>query len=183
MKRPQRVAGFLRRNFRDCTPHVKAATYNMMVCPTLEYASTVWDPHEQQHIDALEAVQRRAARYVRNNYREREPGTVTNMLRDLGWKNLEERRRLGRLGMLYKIKNDLVDIDKSKFFKPSDERTRGDKIHQEANFHSSLFHSFFPRTISDWNKLPFSVMSAPTYGMFMSQLGGHRSVPPPAPHP
>ena len=86
-----------------------------MVRPTLEYASCVWDPHEQQHKDALEAVQRRAARYVKNNYREREPGTVTNMLNELGWKQLEERRRSNRLGMLYKIQHGMVGIEKTNF--------------------------------------------------------------------
>ena len=38
-------------------------------------------------------VQRRAARYVHNNYFETEPGTVTRMLENLGWESLEERRR------------------------------------------------------------------------------------------
>ena len=46
-----RTAGFLQRNLRDCTAKVRFATYITMVCPTLEYASTVLDPYKQT--DAL----------------------------------------------------------------------------------------------------------------------------------
>jgi hypothetical protein len=35
---------------------------------TLEYASSVWDPYQQNDIHRLEMVQRRAARYVTNRY-------------------------------------------------------------------------------------------------------------------
>jgi hypothetical protein len=36
---------FIRRNLRDCTKPVKAAAYTTMARPTLEYTSTVLDPH------------------------------------------------------------------------------------------------------------------------------------------
>ena len=62
-----RTLGFIRRNLRDCTVPVKAATYTAMVRPSLEYASTVWDTPNQAHIKQLESVQRRAARYVYND--------------------------------------------------------------------------------------------------------------------
>ena len=159
---------------------MKAATYNTMVRPTLEYASTVWDPHQQQDKSLLEDVQRRAARYVHNNYREREPGTVTNMLTNLNWKSLEERRQNKRLAMLYKIKSETIGIDKTEFFKPSDERTRGDKIHQGQDYHPVLFHSFFPRTIAEWNKLPITTTSAPSLESFMSRLCGSSCLQPPS---
>ena len=38
-----RTLGFIRRNLKECTAPVKAATYTAMVRPSLEYASTVWD--------------------------------------------------------------------------------------------------------------------------------------------
>ena len=51
-----RTVVFLRRNFRDCTTKVKSATYTTMVCPTLEYASTAWDPYKQKDAHLLEKV-------------------------------------------------------------------------------------------------------------------------------
>ena len=38
--------------------------YLSLVRPMMEYASCVWDPHEIVNIQALEKVQRRAARWV-----------------------------------------------------------------------------------------------------------------------
>jgi len=45
---------------------VKAEAYQIYVCPILEYATGAWAPHTQCNIDnyKLEAVQRRAARFV-----------------------------------------------------------------------------------------------------------------------
>ena len=53
-----KMLGFLRRNFRECTIPVKKTTYTAMVRPTIEYASTVWDPVNQRHVQMLEQVQR-----------------------------------------------------------------------------------------------------------------------------
>ena len=39
-----RTVGFLRRNFRNSTPKVKAVTYKTIVRSAVQYASTVWDP-------------------------------------------------------------------------------------------------------------------------------------------
>ena len=87
-----RTVGSLRRNFRECTPKVKSATYTTMVRPTLEYASAVCDPDKKKDIRLLEKAQRRAGRYVTNNYTDRSPGAVTSMLEYLKWTSLEHRR-------------------------------------------------------------------------------------------
>ena len=175
-----RTVGFLRRNFKDCTTKVKSATYTAMVRPSLEYASTVWDPYEEKDKKPLEMVQRRAARYVYNNYFERTPGTVTNMIENLGWENLEERRKNNRLVMLYKIKHHLVGINSQNYLRDSDARTRGARLHQEQNYHKAICHSFFPRTISEWNSLPMAITAAETLEEFRSRLRGSSGLRPPA---
>ena len=45
--------GFLRRNFRDCSRQVRATTYKSIVRPTMEYASTSWDPYKTEMPTAL----------------------------------------------------------------------------------------------------------------------------------
>ena len=45
-----------------CSQDSKEQAYKTFVRPTLEYASTVWDPHTARNINAVEMVQRRAAR-------------------------------------------------------------------------------------------------------------------------
>ena len=98
-----RTLGFIRRNLKDCTRTVKETSYIAIVRPTIEYAATVWDPTSQSKIKALENIQRRAARFVTNNYTDRTPGCVTNMITSLGWQSLEQRRQNSRLCMLCKI--------------------------------------------------------------------------------
>ena len=83
-----------------------------MVRPTLEYASTCWEPHSKDLIEDIEQVQKkRTARFVYNNYRSKEPGCVINMLDALNWEPLSQRRVKNRVTMLYKIINNQVTID------------------------------------------------------------------------
>jgi hypothetical protein len=51
-------------NYRD-------QAYFTLARPLVEYASTVWDLYTQADIKKVEAVQRRAARYVANNHRNK----------------------------------------------------------------------------------------------------------------
>ena len=142
-----------------------------MVRPILEYASVVWDPTASNDIKKLEMVQRVAARYAKNNYK-RETGTVTNLLHELAWQTLEERRKSARLQMLYKIHTGLVDLDSNAFYCRADRRTRGIRLFQERTESLPQFHlSFFPRTLRDWNKLPHQATSAPTLAQFRARAG------------
>jgi hypothetical protein len=62
----------------------------------------VWDPTTQTLIQTLENVQRRAARFVINDYTSGTPGCMTSMLTSLEWQTLEQRRRISRLVMMYR---------------------------------------------------------------------------------
>ena len=62
-----RTIGFLRRNIHACPKVVKAAAYITLVRPSIEYASTVWDPFNKNQISQLNSVQRRAARFAYND--------------------------------------------------------------------------------------------------------------------
>ena len=90
-----RTLHFLKRNLNKCSSQVKESAYLTMVRPQLEYASDVWDPHQVGDIMKLEKVQRRAARWVLNNYSRF--GSVTLMLDQLSWPTLQTRRKLSRL--------------------------------------------------------------------------------------
>ena len=91
---------------------VRESSYLTILRPTLEYAAMVCDSTTQTLIQTLENVQRRAARFVINDYTSRTPGCVTSMLTSLEWQTLEQRRRISRLVMMYKIQHQLVDIDR-----------------------------------------------------------------------
>ena len=57
-----RSVGFLRRNLRGFPNDVQAQAYTTLVRPVLENVSSVLDPYTIQQINALERVQRQAAR-------------------------------------------------------------------------------------------------------------------------
>ena len=63
-----RTLNFLKRNLSNCSRKVKESAYLTMVRPQMEYASAVWDPHHNSLIQLLEKVQRRAARWIFNDY-------------------------------------------------------------------------------------------------------------------
>ena len=57
----------------------------------MEYAATVWDPHTDINKAKLEGTQRRAARFVTNDYNY--TSSVTAMMRALEWECLPQRRQ------------------------------------------------------------------------------------------
>jgi hypothetical protein len=69
---------------------IKEQAYFTLARPLVEYASTVWDLYTQADIKKVEAVQRRAARYVANNHRNR--SSVSNIIQRLKWRPLADRK-------------------------------------------------------------------------------------------
>ena len=71
---------------------VKESAYKGMMCPVLEYGSSVWDHHTQKLQDELEKVQNREARFSTRNY-VYETGSMTIIIGQLKWESLKERRK------------------------------------------------------------------------------------------
>ena len=66
---------------------------------------------------------------------------------------------------------DLVEIV-TDVVRPSDRRTRGHhRLYQPASTMSVYKHSFFPKTIREWNLLPTQVTDAITLEEFRVDLG------------
>ena len=97
-----RTLGFLRRNLYSCPQEVKEAAYKGLVCPVLDYGSSVWDPPGVVLQEELESVQKRAARFVTGNYNY-ETGSMTGILEQLKWESLKKRRKDNRLYCYIKV--------------------------------------------------------------------------------
>ena len=80
--------GFLRRNLAACPRDVKESAYKGLVCPILEYGSTIWDPQSILLQDELEKVLKRAAIFVTGDYTY-ETGSMTGILEQLKWESLK----------------------------------------------------------------------------------------------
>ena len=157
-----RVLGFIRRNLSMCPQEIKATAYYTLVRCHLEYAAAAWDPHLVKDIQTLEAVQRRAARFVSNN-RSRIPGSMTKILDDLNWSSLEKRRITQRLTVLHKAYKKEIAIPIPEYIKIQERSTRhsscsivGEALNYIQPYAKRDFYkfSFLPRTIREWNSLP-----------------------------
>ena len=164
-----RTLGFLKRNLiiSISAKSVKESAYTSLVRPLVEYASPVWDPYNQSDIQKLEMVQRRGARYV--NSKHSNLSSVDEMIKELKWRPLEDRRRDTRLTLFYKIDNNLVAIEKEGRLIPPTRRTRHshEKSYQIPSTKQDYRKfSFFPRTIQEWNSLPPGIESCKSIGEF-----------------
>ena len=134
---------------------IKEKAYVSLVRPTLEYASSVWDPYQQNDIHRLEMVQRRAARYVTNLYHN--TSSVSSMIEQLEWTTLQEWRKHSRLLMIYKLKNNIVRVDASSKLMPNERPSRNNNEQAlripscKTTVRKDLF---YPKTIKEWNTLP-----------------------------
>ena len=129
---------------------------------------TVWSPWQLGLSAMLEKVQRRAARFVLNDYSHH--SSVTNMLSRLQWDSLELRRIKSRLHMFYKSIHGLAAFPICDYVLPSAIlTTRGShpfKIQPIFVNKNSPKQSFLPSTIPMWNNLPQSVINSPTLQLF-----------------
>ena len=107
-KKANTTRSFLQRNMHQCPRPTKVLCYQTLIRPLTEYASVIWDPFTESNIRKLEMVQRRSARFVFGDYRT--TSSVTNMLNQLQWTSLQERRAQARAIMMYRVVHRLVDI-------------------------------------------------------------------------
>ena len=141
----QQTLGVVRRNLNKCPTNTKAVAYTPLVRPILEYASAAWDPHSQNNIKTLERIQRQAARLCTNNY-SREPGSVTQLLQELGWETLQTRRKSKRITTLYKMEHNIIDIPLDQYIKHNTRcsRKHNSQFLQIRHSSNTFGHSFFP---------------------------------------
>ena len=56
-------------NLKSCSKDTKAKVYYSMVRSNLEHCSSLWNPHHKEQIRKLEMIQRKAALYTINRFR------------------------------------------------------------------------------------------------------------------
>ena len=165
--------GFIKRNLKGSPQELKRLAYITLVRSGMECASPVWDPSTSKDQDALEKVQRRAARWINSSYDR--TTSVTNLLRQLNLEPLEKRIRIYRLTFLHKVLNEHVAVPPYKLDITQNGRpVRGSVTKQRLVIPrcstNELKNSFVPRTIVQWNALPDSTTSAASVNAFRSRL-------------
>ena len=86
---------------------VTSGATTVLVAPPRYYVSVHWQCSELRSASKpCFIIVRRAARFVLQQYRR--TSSVGNMIGELDWQSLEERRRVASLMMFFKIHNNLV---------------------------------------------------------------------------
>ena len=134
--------------------------------PSLLWAEMSRNP--DRYIGKIEMVQRKAARWTLDNFHTQ--ASVTEMLTQLGWRSLEQRRNDSRLYLFYKVIHGLLAIDLSPYVEHPAQTSRKNshplvyrQIHTEADF---CKYSFYPLAIVQWNRLPSKIALLPTFEPF-----------------
>ena len=112
-----KTLGFLRRNLALAPQHTKKVAYQTLVRPQLEYAAPIWHPYNETETKKVEKVQKTAARWVCRRWHNK--SSVDDILNDLDWPSLEDRRLKSSLTFFYKIHSGTVSLDKDKYLTPA----------------------------------------------------------------
>ena len=122
-----------------------------------------WDISGPTDITKLETVQRRLSRWATRDYQR--ISSMMQMIKDINWRTLKQRRKDSRLTLMYKITYDLV----ADYLIPNTRQSRHNDLlayRQIPTFKDYYKYTFFPRTIVHWNALPFYIPVLPTVTQF-----------------
>ena len=171
--RANQKLGLLRRTLKVSSIRAKEQAYKALVRPSLEYASAVWDPYNDKEVSKLEMVQRRAARWVVRRFRQ--TSSVSEMLEQLQWPPLSQRRRIARLTLMYKYHHGHIKIRSRSKPTPQPPCHSSRKTNPVAYSNPTCIRdyrkeSLFPRTVAEWNNLPAEAVTAATVGTLRSLI-------------
>ena len=164
------MVNLIYRTFVSKNTDLLCRAFKTYVRPILEYCTPVWSPYLLHDINKIESVQR----YFTRRLFPGQQLTYTERLSLTNLDFLESRRIKFDLLMYYKIINNLVDIDSSKFFTfvhhSFNTRGHGLKLTKKLYPTNALANTFANRCINCWNALPSSIVSSPTLSHFKLQL-------------
>jgi len=176
VKKGFQILGLISRSFVSRKKSLLLPLYKTLVRPHLDYCMQAWRPYLQKDIAALERVQRRATRMVEEckglEYEDR--------LKRIGLTTLETRRVRGDLIEVFKILNNIENIDEKHFFQRSTSvdvasgltKTRGNafKLYKKRVRLDVVKYGFGNRIVEEWNNLPDSVVQMGSVNTFKGNL-------------
>ena len=173
-KKANSKLGIIKRSFTSLDESSFTQLYKSIVCPSLEYCSTVWSLIYKKDEDILEKVKQRATKII-PTIRNLE---YTERLKHLKLPTLTFRRQRADMLQLFKMMRGIDNVEVEKFFKIREKTsTRGhqfkiQKLHAKSKARQNIF-SF--RSINCWNSLPSRVVDSQSINQFKTQLKKHWS--------
>ena len=127
-------------------------------------------------MDSIERVQNAAARWVCKDYNWSH--SVSEMKRELHWKTMEERQKIDRLCMMFRIRNELICIPKHQYTRDASyvggRFDNFDKLQSIISCHEVRRQSFFVRTPPEWNSVSYAQVLCGDVHKFRESLLGKR---------
>jgi len=160
--------GLIRRSFEFMDKTMFLQLYKSLIRPTLEYATVIWSPWLKKDIVAIEQVQRRATRLIR----EIRDLSYENRLLSLGLPTLIYRRERADMLQLFKVMKGFDEVHLTSVHPQRFNSTRGHRMKLEKKHHrlKSTMNSFIPRSVNSWNSLPEDCIECETVNSFKSNL-------------
>ena len=156
-----------------------------MVRSQFENLSVVWSPSAKTSINKLEAIQKRAVRWILDEqYQEYDNELVyLQKLETLNILPIKFRLIFTDLCLFQKIMNKTISIELPLYFQPTTEEeltklrtTHKDPDYLECNIEEKLDifeNSYFNRTRNEWNRLPLNLRKTKCLSTFQSRLKEH----------
>lgn len=168
-----RSLGYLRRNLRNSPSSVRKLAFLTFVLPQLEFASSIWSPHQNYLIDMIESIQNRAARFISSNYDRY--ASITQIKHECSLQPLHTRRSLALLCLFHKY----IYSSRSSEFNLHHPITMSRRLHNQFSF-SRIYgstlafnSSALPRAIRLWDDLPDVIASVSCHETFRRHLSDH----------
>ncbi len=157
------MLGLIKRTFGyRCPLKTKLILYNSMVRTSLTYGSTIWSYGSKKHLKAVEAVQRRATKYICNDYNS-DYKTRLIKCKLLPFSYTKE---VHDVCFLYKCLHNFYNINIHNlltFHDAAASRTRfGQRpftIRAPTGTHSNSKDFYTKRIVDIWNSLPAEIVS------------------------
>jgi hypothetical protein len=168
-----RCVGLLRKISRDIPRECLETLYKSTIRPIIEYAGVVFDGCTDTCANRLENIQCQAALACTSAYKHTRH---ENLLQEVGWAPLSDRRTHHRLNLMYKIQNRLAPQYLRDSCPPlTNERTNynlrtGMNITTPLPKTVTYQKSFLPQSINDWNNLPHQIREATSISSFKEHL-------------
>jgi len=162
----KRILGLLYRRYYNLVDDaIIKQLYIALVRPHMEYACVVWDPYTHKNIKSLEQVQAFACKLASRRW----DAGYEELLELLSIPSLQERRIHLKLGLLYKIIHSLCYFPENIFeFRPNHHTRSTNPLTLKQPFArtNAFYYSFVPHTISLWNSLSYSQVTATSLASF-----------------
>jgi hypothetical protein len=172
INKSNQMLGIIKRNFRHLDMKTFLLLYVALVRSHIEYASSVWNPFRISLITALEKIQKRATKIIK----ECKNLSYIDRLKLLNIPTLKFRRVRGDMIETFKILNGIYDSHAVPILpRNSDTRTRGNSLkllHVRSTYDVRKF-SFASRIVNLWNSLPDHIILSDSVNSFKNRLDNH----------